>query len=889
MGNVGQGRRPRTSATRTAAAAALGLGAAIGVFGAAGATGAQPSHEGTSANAAAAGGLSLALVWRRVLSPGSPTVIALSSPSLSTLTGGPAVVVGSRDKEVYAFHLATGGTLPHWPKNVGAPVTSTPSSVQLPGTAHDTVLVGTGNASPPFTCSGGYQWLSPGGQQNLVLATNPATDTACAHNGVRASMAVGELQGVAGTVAGSMGQMTYAMDASSRGVLAGFPWFQADSNFATPAIADLGGGGSNDIVEGGSSTAGTAYGQTYTDGGHIRVLNASGGLVCKLTTTEAIDSSPAVGRFLAATQVGIVAGTGSTYPNAPERDHVIALNSACQEVWSDALAGTTANESPAVADLLGDGRLDVVETTWDPATGGGGVDALTGATGSVLWHRALAHGVIGSPVTAELSPGQQDVVVATVSGFDILTGASGTVLVATRTTTTGFQNAPLVTDDPNGSVGITVAGYQAADSVVEHFELTGTSGADVDARGAWPQFHHDPQLTGDAGAPYVPLGQVGQATRIFGTTADATAARELETQFPPGARCPGTTSTRSVVLATDANYPDALASAPLARSLGTGTLLTGTDALSATTRAALAAEGITHVDVVGGPLAVSATVVSQLEATPADACGGASSLGRDITVTRLFGTAAPTTAATIAAHAAQGGVGTLDLSGAYAANASGHQGLYNETSGGASPGPSGAGALPTAVVATAEGFQDAMGASTFAYAQRLPILLTTRTALPAATLRELGALGVDQVIVMGGPLAVSTAVVTAMEQQLGVSVLRVAGVDYTDTAVQLARLETAPSPAGAGWRGTGGVTVARGDFFTDGLAGAVVAADGPTSGAPEPLLLSLGSRAIGSILSTFLYRAGATGLGGEAVSRLTVLGGPLALSQTSVDEMGADL
>ena len=61
-----------------------------------------------------------------------------------------------------------------------------------------------------------------------------------------------------------------------------------------------------------------------------------------------------------------------------------------------------------------------------------------------------------------------------------------------------------MTDDPDGRVGVTVAGYNAHDQgVVEHFELFGSNGAYVDGLGAWPMFHHDPQLTGDATAPGV--------------------------------------------------------------------------------------------------------------------------------------------------------------------------------------------------------------------------------------------------------------------------------------------------------------------------------------------------------------------------------------------------
>lgn len=380
-------------------------------------------------------------------------------------------------------------------------------------------------------------------------------------------------------------------------------------------------------------------------------------------------------------------------------------------------------------------------------------------------------------------------------------------------------------------------------------------------------------------------------TRVSGPTADATAAAELEHQFPAGTSCPGTTGTRPVILATDATYPDALASATLAHSLGTGTLLTPTATLSQATIAALRQEGITRVDVVGGPLAVSTTVVQQLKALPAYACGGTGPLatGKQVTVTRIWGQTEYTTAERIAEKLPAGSVGAVNLSGAYAGvSAQGGNGQFNDTAGLGSAGPVATGALPTAILATGHGFQDAEAASTLAYAASLPILLTTPSTLSSQAASTVGSLGIKQVIVMGGPLAVSNAIVTQL-QALGVSVLRVAGQTFVDTSVQLARLETAAAPTGFAWAGTGSVTIARGDAFTDGLAGAVVSADGPRAGSPQPLLLTTNPSTVGTPLASFLKTAGATGLGGATVTHFTVLGGALAVTQTTINAMGADL
>jgi putative cell wall-binding protein len=423
-------------------------------------------------------------------------------------------------------------------------------------------------------------------------------------------------------------------------------------------------------------------------------------------------------------------------------------------------------------------------------------------------------------------------------------------------------------------------GFALGDAVT----WTQWSGGFVDQNGSNDAFY--PQ---DAGSTDNGAGPTTRTvTRIEGSTADATAAAELEHQFPATkGQCPGTASSRPVVLATDANYPDALASAYLARDLGTGTLLTPGGALSAPTETAIRREGITRVVVVGGPLSVSTAVVDQLKAMTPYSCGGSTRQAGAVQVTRVYGQTAYDTAAQVAEFPQAGGVGTLALAGAYGGvNSSGGGGAYNTTAGTASPAPAATTALPTAVVATGEGFQDAEAASTLAYADHLPILLTTPATLSTQAASAIRDLGIRQVIVMGGELAVSDSVVSSLEG-LGTSVLRVAGGDYTGTAVELAELETTSQTGGQGlgWKGTGSVTVARGDFYSDGLAGAVVAADGPASGAPEPLLLTLDPSTVGTSLTDFLRAAGRTGIGGSVVTGLTVLGGTLAVTEAAVVAM----
>ena len=192
------------------------------------------------------------------------------------------------------------------------------------------------------------------------------------------------------------------------------------------------------------------------------------------------------------------------------------VDTQCHQVWSDTLDGATGG-SPALADVQGNGQLAVVEGT-DQDNSTGSVWALDAGTGAVIWKVAAIGAVIGSVTTADLSgDGYQDVIVATTAGLEILDGKTGAELVdvddgsgnggTAAGQVFGFQNAPLVTDDPDGAIGITVAGYFAVpdstdhdvQGMVQHFTVNGSNGALATEAGGWPQFHHDPQLSGFTG------------------------------------------------------------------------------------------------------------------------------------------------------------------------------------------------------------------------------------------------------------------------------------------------------------------------------------------------------------------------------------------------------
>lgn len=444
-------------------------------------------HRSAATVVARFDGHSVVETWARHL-PDTGGPVGMSSPIPALVRGEHAVVFGDHAGDLWALSLTSGATVPGWPYRAGAPIDSTPSA--------DTgqITVGVGNARQP-SVAGGYRSVWAAGARSGRLRwsrTVPLTPNGGRATGVAAGLAYATLQGRTAVVGGSLGQLEEALAATTGRPLKGFPWWQADTQFDTPAIADFGHG--DVIVQGGSSTANPHLHPPYYNGGHLRVVSPTGKLVCNHNTNEEVDSSPAVGPFLTGGAVGIVAGTGTFYKGVSDLDAVIAIRADCKVAWEVHLAGSTAS-SPALVTAR-PGGLQIAMAAAAGRTGTAYL--LDGANGHVLWRTPLAGAVLGGITSADLrGAGTQDLVVATTHGLYILDGRNGAVL-AHLAANVGLQNSPLVTDDADGRLGITVAGHDGYNQgVVEHFEVTGTEGSRAAERGGWPMFHLDPQLTGD--------------------------------------------------------------------------------------------------------------------------------------------------------------------------------------------------------------------------------------------------------------------------------------------------------------------------------------------------------------------------------------------------------
>jgi len=238
----------------------------------------------------------------------------------------------------------------------------------------------------------------------------------------------------------------------------------------------------------------------------------------------------------------------------------------------------------------------------------------------------------------------------------------------------------------------------------------------------------------------------GTTSRIGGADRYATAALVSARHFGPGVPV--------VYVATGRNFPDALAAGPAAGIQGGPILLTDTASVPQPTRDELARLRPQRIVIVGGVEAVSEVVAGQLQAYTSQPVGRLAGANR-------FATAAAISSATF------------------------------------NPG------VPAAFIATGRAFPDALAAGPAAIEMRGPVLLTEPGALPDSTRNELARLQPQRIFVLGGPAAVSDAVVAELRGYTG-QIDRLAGADRFATAAEIAKaLGTGDAPLTEGflaWR-----------------------------------------------------------------------------------------
>lgn len=288
------------------------------------------------------------------------------------------------------------------------------------------------------------------------------------------------------------------------------------------------------------------------------------------------------------------------------------------------------------------------------------------------------------------------------------------------------------------------------------------------------------------GALVVTAGSAGATstatvTRIAGTDRYDTAAQLAAKAFAGGAT--------NVVLASGAaaHFPDALAGNYLAGQLNAPILLTSsTGAIPTSTMTEITALKPTNVYILGDVNAVPAAQETALTAA-------------GYKVTRLGGVDRYATAKLVAEQPGLTAAGTV-------------------------------GGVKTAIVVDGQNFPDALSAGPLAFADKLPVVITTPTTLSPTALSTLTDLGIKQVIIAGGLPSVSAADEASINTAGITTLKRFAGTDRSNTSQLLAEWELANGFVNTSF------TVATGD---QSLNGADALAAGPFAGLSKtPVLVT---------------------------------------------------
>ncbi|MEP6624205.1 MAG: VCBS repeat-containing protein, partial [Acidimicrobiia bacterium] len=347
---------------------------------------------------------------------GLGTTVAFASPAVGDVTGDgvPEIVTGGMDGCVRVLTLQA-AVLRSCLYSGGA-VQGSPTLVDWNGDGVKDILA-------TSTTGGIRGWSGKTGA--LILSLD-------SHGGTFSTPAVGDIDGDGklDIAIASWGQYVtaYRHDGSQM-----FSRFIYDSSWSSPALADLDGDGKLEVIVGGDMDIGNAANGppwNMAPGGFLWALRADGtdmpGFPRHLSD-QVLWSSPSVVDLDGNGSLDIVIGTGENWANKGHQLFAVDRFGNALPGWPVTMPGPTMG-SPAIADLDGDGRLDVVEQSGD---GSISYVAANGARWKSWCNRSANQACTpvaldGQPSVGDINgDGVQDVVAVTEATLQVFSGVNG--------------------------------------------------------------------------------------------------------------------------------------------------------------------------------------------------------------------------------------------------------------------------------------------------------------------------------------------------------------------------------------------------------------------------------------------------------------------------------
>jgi hypothetical protein len=386
---------------------------------------------------------------------GAGTVVA-SQPVMADLGLTPGfnqIIFGTRQGDLYVLQHQNDGSwapAPGWPQHLGAHVASSPAIGDLDGDGDLEIVVGYGSTFDT-THDGGVAAFKADGTRMWTVTT--AAILSWTHAPVQGTPAIGDVDGDGKmeVAFGSLDQHIYLVDGTTGANKPGWPVDAHDTVFSSPALYDIDGDGLPDIIIG---TDAHFEGPPINtpNGGVLQVLRFDGSPVAGFPKyfDQVISSSPVVADIDGDGRPEIIFGTGNFWgPNSTPMTtpvhQVYALHCDGSPVagWPVHVDGQV-DTTPALADLNGDGHLEVIVT--DDNTGPSNnfhVYAIK-FDGTVLWS-AVPKDFFGT--NPALSAGQP--VVGDVLGdshLEVLVPTNGEIAVFSSTGVQLTQGGPPYTN-----------------------------------------------------------------------------------------------------------------------------------------------------------------------------------------------------------------------------------------------------------------------------------------------------------------------------------------------------------------------------------------------------------------------------------------------------------